>query len=69
LAERALAIDPWQNRRHQPDDRRGALCEALELADEVRAAFDMSGRLDLIGEDEDLRASRCRARRCAPPRG
>jgi regulator of CtrA degradation len=29
-------------------------CEALELADEVRAAFDLSGRLDLAGADEDL---------------
>lgn len=29
-------------------------CEALELADEVRAAFDLSGRLDLAGENEDL---------------
>ncbi len=28
--------------------------EALELADAVRAAFDLSGRLDLAGEDEDL---------------
>ena len=28
--------------------------EALELADEARDAFDMSGRLDLVGEDEDL---------------
>lgn len=28
--------------------------EALELADEVRAAFDLSGRLDLAGENEDL---------------
>jgi regulator of CtrA degradation len=28
--------------------------EALELADEVRAAFDLSGRLDLAGADEDL---------------
>jgi regulator of CtrA degradation len=29
-------------------------CEALELADEARAAFDLSGRLDLVGENEDL---------------
>jgi regulator of CtrA degradation len=29
-------------------------CEALVLADEARAAFDLSGRLDLAGEDEDL---------------
>ena len=29
-------------------------CEALELADEVRAAFDLSGRLTLVSEDEDL---------------
>ena len=28
--------------------------EALELADEVRAAFDLSGSLELAGEDEDL---------------
>ena len=28
--------------------------EALDLADEVRAAFDMSGPLDLAGSDEDL---------------
>src|SRR3569623_682070 len=28
--------------------------EALVLADEARAAFDMSGRLDIIGEDEAL---------------
>jgi len=29
-------------------------CEALVLADEARAAFDLSGPLDLAGEDEDL---------------
>lgn len=29
-------------------------CEALLLADEARAAFDLSGRLDLAGQDEDL---------------
>jgi regulator of CtrA degradation len=29
-------------------------CEALVLADEARAAFDLSGRLDLAGQDEDL---------------
>ena len=29
-------------------------CEALELADEARSIFDLSGRLDLVGEDEDL---------------
>jgi regulator of CtrA degradation len=28
--------------------------EALDLADEVRAAFDMSGPLELAGADEDL---------------
>jgi len=28
--------------------------EALVLADEVRGAFDLSGRLDLAGADEDL---------------
>jgi regulator of CtrA degradation len=28
--------------------------EALQLADEARAAFDLSGRLDIAGEDEDL---------------
>ncbi|MXP41824.1 DUF1465 family protein [Altererythrobacter soli] len=29
-------------------------CEALELADEARAAFDLSGRIDVIGEDHAL---------------
>lgn len=29
-------------------------CDALRLADEARAAFDMSGRLDLVGSDEEL---------------
>jgi regulator of CtrA degradation len=29
-------------------------CEALVLADEARAAFDLSGRLDIAGENEDL---------------
>jgi regulator of CtrA degradation len=29
-------------------------CEALELADEARSAFDLSGRLDLVGENMDL---------------
>lgn len=29
-------------------------CDALALADEARAAFDMSGRLDLVGADEEL---------------
>ncbi len=29
-------------------------CEALELADRVRAAFDLSGRLTAASEDEDL---------------
>jgi len=29
-------------------------CEALVLADETRSAFDLSGRLDLVGDDEDL---------------
>ena len=29
-------------------------CEALELADHVRAAFDLSGRLTAASEDEDL---------------
>lgn len=29
-------------------------CEALDLADEARATFDLSGRLDLAGEDQDL---------------
>jgi len=28
--------------------------ESLVLADEARAAFDLSGRLDIVGEDEDL---------------
>jgi regulator of CtrA degradation len=29
-------------------------CEALQLADETRAAFDLSGRLTAASEDEDL---------------
>ena len=29
-------------------------CEALVLADEARSAFDLSGRLGLASEDEDL---------------
>jgi regulator of CtrA degradation len=29
-------------------------CEALVLADEARAAFDLSGRMTLASEDEDL---------------
>lgn len=29
-------------------------CDALALADEARAAFDMSGRLDLIGASEEM---------------
>jgi regulator of CtrA degradation len=29
-------------------------CDALVLADEARAAFDLSGRLDQVSEDEDL---------------
>lgn len=28
--------------------------DALSLADEARAAFDMSGRLDVVGENEEL---------------
>lgn len=32
----------------------GLYCEALVLADEVRAAFDLSGRVDDAGMDEDL---------------
>ena len=28
--------------------------EALELADEARSAFDLSGRLNLVGADQDL---------------
>ena len=32
----------------------GLYTEALLLADEVRATFDMSGRLDELAEDEDL---------------
>ncbi len=31
----------------------GLYCEALVLSDEVRAAFDLSGRLDETGVDED----------------
>lgn len=29
-------------------------CEALELADEARSLFDLSGRLDAVAQDEDL---------------
>ena len=29
-------------------------CDALALADEARAAFDMSGRLDALAQDEEL---------------
>jgi len=32
----------------------GLYCEALVLSDEVRAAFDLSGRTSLTCEDEDL---------------
>jgi regulator of CtrA degradation len=32
----------------------GLYCEALVLSDEVRAAFDLSGRIDSAGDDEDL---------------
>jgi regulator of CtrA degradation len=32
----------------------GLYCEALVLADEVRSAFTLSGRLDETGEEEDL---------------
>ena len=32
----------------------GLYCEALVLSDEVRAAFDMSGRLGQASDDEDL---------------
>lgn len=32
----------------------GLYCEALELADQVRAAFDLSSRLTVAGEDEDF---------------
>jgi len=28
--------------------------DALDLSDEARAAFDMSGRLDIVGADEEL---------------
>jgi regulator of CtrA degradation len=43
----------------EPADISSAIVEtlyadALALADEARAAFDMSGRLDLIGADEEL---------------
>ena len=34
----------------------GLYCEALVLSDEVRAAFDMSGRLDQTGTREDARS-------------
>ncbi|BBC72107.1 conserved hypothetical protein [Altererythrobacter sp. B11] len=29
-------------------------CQALDLADEARCTFDLSGRLDIAGADEDL---------------
>lgn len=32
----------------------GLYCEALVLSDEVRAAFDLSGRMGEAGDDEDL---------------
>lgn len=32
----------------------GLYCEALELADQVRAAFDLSSRLTVAGGDEDF---------------
>ena len=32
----------------------GLYCEALVLSDEVRAAFDLSGRMDAAAGDEDL---------------
>lgn len=32
----------------------GLYCEALVLSDEVRAAFDFSGRVDKAGDDEDF---------------
>ena len=43
----------------------GLYCEALVLADEVRAAFDLSGRIDESAENSDLArlASSCEALR------
>ena len=43
----------------------GLYCEALVLADEVRAAFDLSGRIDAVGlpEDEARVALSCEALR------
>lgn len=40
--------------------------EGLEIADRVRAAFDLSGRIDLAAEDEDFAriALSCEALRC-----
>jgi len=32
----------------------GLYCEALDLADEARAAFDLNGKLTIASEDEDL---------------
>ena len=32
----------------------GLYCEALVLSDEVRAAFDLSGRIEDAGYDEDV---------------
>lgn len=44
---------------HQPADISAPIveslyCDALILADEARAAFDLSGRLEQVGIDEDL---------------
>jgi regulator of CtrA degradation len=44
---------------HQPADISAPIveslyCDALVLADEARAAFDLSGRLEQVGADEDL---------------
>jgi regulator of CtrA degradation len=44
---------------HQPADISAPIvealyCDALILADEARAAFDLSGRLEQVGLDEDL---------------
>ena len=43
----------------------GLYCEALVLSDEVRAAFDLSGRIDILGlpEDEARVALSCEALR------
>jgi regulator of CtrA degradation len=46
----------------------GLYCEALVLSDEVRAAFDLSGRIEETGTQEDAPRIALSARRCAPRR-